>query len=145
VLRRVVSTFFEVYDPERNQYIYQEDNCTVHWSRHTRAVKQELGIPCLNVREWPSNSPDVAVADYFVWPWLMQHVRSFCVCLQDNFPLQVEKAGPAPRNADELEVRIRAAWAALPLAFIRNAIDAQPRRIQMVIDNGGGHIAKWAG
>jgi hypothetical protein len=51
----------------------------------------------------------VAVADYFVWPWLMQHVRLFCVCLQDNFPLQVEKAGPAPRNADELEVRIRAA------------------------------------
>jgi hypothetical protein len=42
-------------------------------------------------------------------------------------------------------MRIRAAWTALPLAFIWNAIDTQPRRIQMVIDNGGGHIAKWAG
>jgi len=75
--------------------------------------------------------------------WLQ--VRSFFVRFQNNHPLQVEKSGPAPRNADELEVRIQAAWAALPLAYIRNAIDAQPRRIQMVIDNGGGNIAKWAG
>lgn len=80
VLRRVVSPFFEQFDPERNRYVYQEDNCPVHWSRHTRAVKLELGIPCLDAREWPSNSPDVAVADYFVWPWLMQHVRLFFVC-----------------------------------------------------------------
>jgi hypothetical protein len=71
-----------------------------------------------------------------------------CVCFLcslNNHPSQVEKAGPAPRNADELELRVRATWAALPLAYVRNAIDAQPGRIQMVIDNGGGNIAKWAG
>lgn len=67
------------------------------------------------------------------------------LCVQNNLLLQVEKAGPAPRNADELEARIRAAWTALPLAYIQNAINAQPGRIQLVVGNGGGHIAKWAG
>jgi hypothetical protein len=37
----------------------------------------------------------------------------------------------------QLEARIRAAWAALSQVFIRNTIDAQRGRIQLIIDNGG--------
>jgi hypothetical protein len=42
-----------------------------------------------------------------------------------------------------MEGRIRAPWNAVPLNFLRNAIDSQPGRVRVCVDNAGGPIAKW--
>jgi hypothetical protein len=73
-----------------------------------------------------------------VWSFRVWSFRVF-----NHLSVQIEQQGPAPRDRNELEQRIRAAWAALPQQVIRNAIDAQPRRVQLIIDARGGQIAKY--
>jgi len=49
-------------------------------------------------------------------------------CSWHQTSLQIEKSGPAPVG------RIQAAWLALPQQFIRNTIDAQRERVELVVN-----------
>ena len=46
----------------------------------------------------------------------------------------------APRNLQDLEARIRAAWAEISQDFINSAIDLWRTRLEAVIRNDGAHI-----
>jgi len=47
VLRRSMRNYLAQHDPQRQRYVMQEDNCSVHWSRRSTLVKQKERITCL--------------------------------------------------------------------------------------------------
>jgi hypothetical protein len=84
-------------------------------------------IPSFNRGEWPAQSCDAAVLDYFVWQWLSK---------------EVYRLG-APTTVNELIRLITHAWQRLPQDLVRHAIDAIEPRLRRIIANGGGPIEKY--
>jgi hypothetical protein len=108
---------------------------------HEVNLTHDVSIRSMNHQ---TNSPELAPNDYSFWGWMMNHVSCLHFsCLLIQFTLQMEKVWPPPDTIEALEERIRAAWDAMPMEFVRNTIDAQVGRVQLCVENNGGHIAKW--
>ena len=72
---------------------------------------------------WPPNSADLNPLDYRVWEYIKEKVYA-----------------TAPRNMQDLEVRIRTAWTEMPQNFIDSSIDMWRSRMVAVIRNYGAHV-----
>lgn len=75
------------------------------------------------IGDWPPNSPDLTVMDYFIWPYLES------------------KACSKPHNSiAELKASLVKEWDKIPQEMIQNAIDNFPKRLRKCIDANGGHF-----
>lgn len=81
----------------------------IHWTRP--------------VGDWPPNSPDLAVMDYFVWPYLESQACS------------------RPHNSvTALKASLVEEWGNISQEMIQNAIDEFPKRLRKCIAANGGHF-----
>jgi hypothetical protein len=74
VLDNCIVPWMNVHDPDRTRFVYQEDGAPTHWARNTERHKDAHRIVRLQRGEWPAMSPDLAVLDFYVWPWLQARV-----------------------------------------------------------------------
>jgi hypothetical protein len=88
--------------PNQN-FIFQQDNCSVHTSYRVATWFQDQNI---NVLDWPSRSPDVNPIEN-MWGFLVRHLQ---------------KQGQIYRNRQELLTAITDAWHTLPQDYIRNPV-----------------------
>jgi hypothetical protein len=92
--------------PSQN-FIFQQDNCSVHTSHRVATWFQDQNI---NVLDWPSRSPDVNPIEN-MWGFLVRHLQ---------------KQRQIYRNRQELLTAITDAWHALPQDYIRNLYLSMP-------------------
>jgi transposase len=103
--------------PNQN-FIFQQDNCSVHTSHRVATWFQDQNI---NVLDWPSRSPDVNPIEN-MWGFLVRHLQ---------------KQRQIYRNRQELLTAITDAWHALPQDYIRNLCLSMPNRLRKVLDANG--------
>nr|XP_001389473.2 beta-1,4-glucosidase [Aspergillus niger CBS 513.88] len=110
---------------ERNEHQrlqIMQDNAPGHASKTTIQEFNERGIfPII----WPAFSPDLNPIEA-VWNWMKDWIERY-------FP-QDEQL-----SYDQLREVVRAAWDALPEAFLDGLINSMPARCQAVINAEGGH------
>ena len=78
--------------------------------------------------EWPARSCDLTVADFFLWGYLKDRVYRTPV-----------------NSTDELKRRIREEFERIPQWMIERAARSVQDRLEMVVQNNGGHIVTNAG
>ena len=81
---------------------------------------------CLGRRgphEWPSKSPDLTPCDFLLWGWAKEEVYL-----------------SKPKTLEELEDRIRGVMSTMPAEFLRKLVDANPGRLQQLVERSGAHI-----
>jgi transposase len=103
----------------RGQWWYQQDNWTVHTAATTREWFDREGV---DVIDWPAWSPDLNPIEE-LWHDLKQRVYA-----------------RHPRTTEQLEALIKEEWDNTDLEFIRHICLSMPRRLQLVIANGGHRI-----
>uniref|UniRef100_H3GN86 Tc1-like transposase DDE domain-containing protein n=1 Tax=Phytophthora ramorum TaxID=164328 RepID=H3GN86_PHYRM len=99
-------------------YIYQQDNASIHRSKFTTAFFEEEGI---RVLDWPTRSPDLNPIEN-VWDLMAQIVYH---------------NGKQYDSVAELTAAIYVAWEAVDLTYLRKLIDSMPRRCIEVISKQG--------
>uniref|UniRef100_H3GPM9 Tc1-like transposase DDE domain-containing protein n=1 Tax=Phytophthora ramorum TaxID=164328 RepID=H3GPM9_PHYRM len=99
-------------------YIYQQDNTSIHRSKFTTAFFEEEGI---RVLDWPARSPDLNPIEN-VWAMMTQIIYH---------------NGKQYDSAAELTAAIYAAWEAVDHTYLRKLIDSMPRRCIEVISKQG--------
>lgn len=72
---------------------------------------------------WPAYSPDLNPCDFFLWGYLKDRVYV-----------------GNPTTLQQLEEAILTEIARIPPDFLLNTVQAFPKRLQLVIDNNGGHV-----
>src|SRR6184192_57023 len=101
-----------------------EDNCRIHKSVATMALKTELGIQTL---EWPSYSPDLNLIENL---WKLWKDR-------------VQKTHPQPINHEELIQVSIAAWEGLKVTDIGQALTDSVKRCLAAVKAAKGHLTKY--
>jgi hypothetical protein len=101
-----------------------EDNCRVHRSAASTALKNELGIWML---EWPSYSPDLSLIENL---WKLWKDR-------------VQKANPQPTNRDELIDVALAAWEELKTTNVGQTLAESIKRRIAAVKVAKGHPTKY--
>uniref|UniRef100_H3GUW3 Tc1-like transposase DDE domain-containing protein n=1 Tax=Phytophthora ramorum TaxID=164328 RepID=H3GUW3_PHYRM len=99
-------------------YIYQQDNASIHRSKFTTAFFEEEDI---RVLDWPVRSPDLNPIEN-VWAMMDQIVYH---------------NGKQYDSVAELTAAIYAAWETVDLTYLRKLIDSMPRRCIEVISKQG--------
>ena len=100
--------------------IFQQDNARHHIARIFQSffvTRQVQPLP------WPAYFLDMSPIEY-VWDFVGRRLA------RDPRPVA---------SADELWVRIRTIWNALPQADIQNLFDSMPRRVATLIADRGGY------
>jgi transposase len=103
----------------RGDGIFQEDNARPHTSKIAVAAREESGLKFL---PWPAQSPDLNIIEN----------------LWNDVKTSVYNRSKKPKNLQELERVVKAAWKAIPLEHIHVLVDSMPRRIQACIAAQGG-------
>lgn len=104
-----------------------QDGARVHTTRvNLRVLSRLFGRRIISLRTqhpWPPRSPDLTPLDYFIWPYVKERVYA---------------AAPATREAmcDE----IRRVFATITPEMLQNARRSFEERIDLCIDNDGGHV-----
>ncbi|CAK9827587.1 Transposable element Tc3 transposase [Anthophora retusa] len=109
-----------IFDVVRdNQWIFQQDNASIHTAKLVKDWFEEQEITCL---EWPALSPDVNIIEN-VWGYLSRKVY-----INNRQYSSREKL----INAIEKE------WNDIPLSYIETLYKSLPNRIFLIINNNGG-------
>jgi hypothetical protein len=98
------------------RWIYQQDNDPKHTSK---AAREWFAQKRIEVMQWPAQSPDLNPIE----------------TLWNDVDAVVKKK--KPRNLDELEAVVKAAWAEIPVERCVRLVDSMPRRLAEVIKNKG--------
>jgi hypothetical protein len=103
-----------------HNWLLQQDNAPPHVSRQTMAnfASDEIDV----LPDWPPRSPDLNIIE-IVWAIMKK---------------RIEKQGP--KSMEDLIPIVRAVWDALSNETINALIDSIPKRLNKVIENGGGQI-----
>lgn len=101
-----------------NDYIFQQDNASIHASRLTRETLTELGVTTM---DWPSKSPDLNPIEN-VWGVLARAVYA---------------NGRQYDNREELKASILAEWERLPMNYLLKLIQSMNRRCAAVLTLNG--------
>jgi transposase len=103
----------------RGNGIFQEDNARPHTSKVATTVKEESGLTFLS---WPAQSPDLNPIEN-----LWNRVKKTVYSRQNK-----------PKNLNDLERAVKAAWKAIPLEEVQAVVDSMPRRIEACVAAKGG-------
>lgn len=101
---------------------FQHDNAPSYRARITQDTLAAMGITLIR---WPPNSPDLSPIEN-VWPWMKEWIEAHGN-IQDL-------------NQAQLHCKIQKAWDQVPSDFLLQLAHSMLRRLQMVIDSGGGTI-----
>lgn len=102
-------------------YIFQQDNASIHASRATKEFLSSRNIPVL---DWPAISPDLNPIEN-IWGILSKRVYL---------------NGRQFNTVKELRKSVQDEWDKLEPEMLRKLVDSMPNRLQQVIINKGGHI-----
>ena len=100
--------------------LLHHDNAPAHKALHTRARLNETGIKLV---EQPPYSPDLAPADYFLFPWLKHVLR-----------------GVWFRNVQELKDRVSMMLKSIPAAEFAQAFEDLKKRWQKCVLHEGRYF-----
>ncbi|KAG2904581.1 hypothetical protein PC119_g11450 [Phytophthora cactorum] len=99
-------------------YIYQQDNASIHRSHLTKEFFEEEGITVLN---WPARSPDLNPIEN-VWSMMARYVYA---------------NGRQYDNVASLTAAILESWEAIELSYLNKLVASMPRRCIEVIEKKG--------
>ncbi|CAK9827499.1 Transposable element Tc3 transposase [Anthophora retusa] len=109
-----------IFDVVRdNQWIFQQDNASIHTAKLVKDWFEEQEITCL---EWPALSPDVNIIEN-VWGYLSRKVY-------------INNRQYSSR--EELINAIEKEWNDILLSYIETLYKSLPNRIFLIINNNGG-------
>lgn len=108
-------------DNSDKQFIYMQDNASIHVSKQSRAYFSERNIPLL---EWPACSPDCNPIEN-LWGILASRVYA---------------NGRQFESIQELKQCIQTYWSAIDQSLIDKLVDSMENRIFEVIKNQGNSI-----
>lgn len=103
-------------------FIFQQDNCSIHTSR---IVTNWINEHNINVLPWPSKSPDLNPIEN-AWSMIVKNIY--------NRP---GNRHFRPANAEELWGAIENAWDNINVDYTRTLVSSMRRRLQGVIDSNG--------
>ncbi|GFV31925.1 transposable element Tcb1 transposase [Trichonephila clavipes] len=101
------------------QFLFQQDNCSIHTSRLAQTWFDEMGVQKL---DWPSQSPDLNPVEH-LWDELERRLRS-----QPNRPSSLQALPSAVMNT----------WKAIPMVTYQKLVESLPKCVQAVIHAKGG-------
>ena len=104
-------------------FILVQDGAPCHASYHTQSFLEARAPHFIRKNRWPPHSPDLNPMDYAVWMALEEKVYKHRIT-----------------TLEQLKDAITAAWRGLSLRFVRSCVRQFRQRLQLVIDNDGGHI-----
>ena len=104
-------------------FVYQQDNASIHVSRQTKAWFEEKEIDLL---EWPARSPDLNPIENF-WGVMAR---------------KVYVGGRQFSTVEELEVQIRNVWREIQLNLFEALINSMPNRLFELVLRKGKQICK---
>lgn len=112
---------------------FQQDGAPPHATRENlKIVHRAFGPKVIALKypdfhggglEWPPNSPDLTVCDFFLWGYLKDKVYK-----------------NRPKTLDELADAIRKAISEIPADMLRRANEGAEKRLRMCVVTGGHHI-----
>lgn len=102
-------------------YVFMQDNCRIHTSKHSMQTFQDYGIPLL---EWPAQSPDLNPIEN-LWAIIKKRL--------EKFPY-------APKNKKELITRVENIWEGLEISLLERLSLSVPHRLAEVRKNKGKSI-----
>ena len=118
----------------KNEWTFQQDGAPSHRAVETQEwieqnfpdfikVDSHWGANPAVKGDWPPNSPDLNVMDYFVWPYL-----------------QSKACSKPHKSIEALKASLVKEWDEVPQEMIQKAIDNFPKRLKKCIDANGGHF-----
>lgn len=101
-----------------NNWVFQQDNSSVHSSKHTKSWLESFEV---DVLDWPAKSPDLNIIEN-VWGQLARAVYA---------------DGKQYASVADLEVNVRDAWDAIDLSYLKNLYRSIPKRLISVLERKG--------
>ncbi|KAG3195656.1 hypothetical protein PC128_g8319 [Phytophthora cactorum] len=108
---------------QNSDYVFQQDNASIHASRETKQFLQEMQV---NIMVWPARSPDYNPIEN-VWSAMASRVYAH---------------GRQYDSVDQLEAAIFAAWDSIEQEYLLKLLKSMPRRCLAVI-KGKGALTKY--
>ena len=105
-----------------DDFIFQQDNCSVHKSRDTKQYLQEEGVEVL---EWPSKSPDLNPIEN-LWGILVRMVYN--------------DGKKRYKNKAELREALILNWSKIRLSTVHKLVSTMPDRCMEIIERKGWKI-----
>ncbi|KAG2816009.1 hypothetical protein PC111_g13308 [Phytophthora cactorum] len=99
---------------QNSDYVFQQDNASIHASRETKQFLQEMQV---NIMVWPARSPDYNPIEN-VWSAMASRVYAH---------------GRQYDSVDQLEAAIFAAWDSIEQEYLQKLLKSMPRRCLAVI------------
>ncbi len=100
-------------------FMFQQDNAPCHKSTYT---KEFFRVNDINVIDWPAQSPDLNPIEN-VWAFIKQKLKNYEI-----------------KSRSFLIEKVTEIWGSISPNYIKRLYDGMPKRLEMVIRNGGGHI-----
>jgi transposase len=104
-----------------NDFIFQQDNASIHTSKYSREVLEEENI---NTLDWPARSPDLNPIEN-VWGRLTQIIY---------------KNSRSYKKREDLKNAINEAWEQLPQSYFQDLVGSMKKRLREVIKQDGDSI-----
>ena len=109
-------------EPDLPKVWWQEDNAPAH---SAKKMRKWLGEKFPNTIEWPAQSPGLSPLDY---------------CINDYIKRTLRPLLPPVSKPEVVRATFKRVVREIPRDLIHRAIDHWPKRLQLCIDNKGGHI-----
>lgn len=110
----------------RNAMYFQHDGCPAHYAEEVREwLNRKFGVRWIGRNGpvlWPPRSPDLTLADSFLWGRIKQ----------------LTFAQPMDSNVEILKLRIRRAVESLSVEEIQASFDHSRKQLEKCVEYGGG-------
>ena len=110
---------------DHQTYTFQQDGAKSHTANDTIKFIEESVPDYIEKEKWPPKSSDLNPLDYSIWGAMEKSVYH----RRSGFD-----------SVDKLIDAMESAWDSLSERLINSAIDQWQERLQMVVNENGGHI-----